>query len=108
VTYDKGNVAFSPAPMDYRILCLWKMDAEPFIRNHTIVMYTLLPAMRGVTVPMLTQAIEEMRQHYPPKALGDHLPRFQKILWRTTMLSEEEKRPEITRSFTTASSRSAR
>lgn len=94
--------------MDYRILCLWKMDAEPFIRNHTIVMYTLLPAMRGVTVPMLTQAIEKMRQHYPPKALGNHLSRFQKILWRTTMLSEEEKKPEITRSFTTASSRSAR
>jgi len=45
--------------------------------------------MRGVTVPMLTQAIEKMRQHYPPEALGDHLSRFQKILWRTTMLSEE-------------------
>ena len=77
--------------MDYTVLPLWKMDAEPFIRNHTIVMYTFLPAMRGVTVQTLTQAIEEMKRYYSPKALGDHLSRFQKILWRTTMLNEKEK-----------------
>ncbi len=77
--------------MDYTVLPLWKMDAEPFIHNHTIVMYAFLPAMRGVTVQMLMQAIEEMKRYYAPKAFGDHLSRFQKLLWRTTMLNEKEK-----------------
>jgi hypothetical protein len=35
--------------------------------------------------------IEEMKQHYAPKPLGEHLARFQKILWRSTTLSEEDK-----------------
>lgn len=78
--------------MDYIALPLWKMDAEPFISSHTIVMYTFLPAMRDITAQMLMQAIEEMKRYYTPKALGDHLSRFQKIMWRSTMLSEEEKK----------------
>ena len=78
--------------MAYRVLRLWTMDAVPYIHDHAVHMYSLLPAMQHVTVPMLLQAIEEMKQHYNKRQFGDHLARFQKILWRSTTLSEEEKK----------------
>jgi len=48
----------------FRVLPLWKLDAQQFMRDHVVCMYTLLPAMKGANAPMLEQAVEEMKQRY--------------------------------------------
>lgn len=76
----------------YKILCLWEMDAELFVRDHVVCMYTLLPAMRGANAPLLKQALQEMAQHYTRGQLGHHLIRFRNIMERATTMSEQDKR----------------
>jgi hypothetical protein len=67
------------------------MEALPFLQGHVVCMYTLLPAMKGITAAMLLQALEEMKQHYTRSKLGDHLVRFQKILRRSTTISAQDR-----------------
>ena len=54
-------------------------------------MYTLLPAMRNVSVPLLMQAVEEMNQYYSEVQFGHHIARFIRILQRSKTLSAQEK-----------------
>ncbi len=75
----------------YRVLPLWKLDAQPFVRDHVVSMYTLLPAMKGADVPLLLQAIEEMKQRYRESELGHHLVRFRTILRRSKTVSTQDK-----------------
>jgi hypothetical protein len=75
----------------FRVLPLWKLDAQQFIRDHVVCMYTLLPAMKGANALILKQAIEEMKQRYKEPQLGHHLVRFRTILRRSTTLSEQDK-----------------
>ncbi len=77
--------------MEYKVVLLWKMEALPFLQGHVVCMYTLLPAMKGITAPMLLQVLEEMKQHYTKSKLGDHLVRFQKILCRSTTISQTDR-----------------
>lgn len=67
------------------------MEALPFLQGHVVCMYTLLPAMKGITATMLLQALEEMKQYYSKPKLGDHLVRFQKILRRSTTISAQDR-----------------
>lgn len=76
---------------DHRVLCLWQLNAEEYLHRHVVCMYTLLPAMKGVTASLLLQAIKEMRAQYPEPHLARHLMRFRTLLRRTTMLSEQDK-----------------
>jgi CRISPR/Cas system-associated protein Cas5 (RAMP superfamily) len=49
--------------------------------------------MKNATVPLLKQALREMRQYYTDdKRFGDHLARFQTIMWRSKVMNEPEKR----------------
>jgi len=75
----------------YRVLPLWKLDAQQFVRDHVVSMYTLLPAMKGADVPLLLQAIEEMKQRYRESELGQHLIRFRTILRRSKTISVQDK-----------------
>lgn len=75
----------------FRILRLWKLDAQQFVRDHVVCMYTLLPAMRGANALLLLQAIEEMKQRYKEPQLRHHLVRFRTILRRSKTLSEQDK-----------------
>src|SRR5258708_19039279 len=75
----------------YRVLPLWKLDAQQFIRDHVVCMYTLLPAMKGAITPLLFQAINEMEQRYKRPQLVRHLTRFRIILHRTKTLSSQGK-----------------
>jgi hypothetical protein len=75
----------------YRVLPLWKMEAEPFIHNRVVCMYTFLPAMKGVTASMLIQAIEEMEQRHKGQVLGSRLIRFRTILRRSKTISAQDK-----------------
>jgi len=77
--------------LHYRVLPLWRLEAQPFVRDHVVCMYTLLPAMKGANASMLLQAIEEMRQHYKEPQLGHHLLRFRTILRRSKTLPEQDK-----------------
>lgn len=75
----------------YRVLPLWKLDAQQFVRDHVVSMYTLLPAMKGADVPLLLQAIEEIKQRYRESELGHHLVRFRTILRRSKTVSTQDK-----------------
>lgn len=77
----------------YRELLLWTLEAERYVHKGIVSMYTLLPAMKGVNVPMLLQALDAMEQKYGRGPyLARHLWRFQVILRRSKMLSEQDKR----------------
>jgi len=48
--------------------------------------------MKHATVPLLKQALREMRQHYPDdKEFGHHLVRFHRIMQRSTTMDEQDK-----------------
>jgi hypothetical protein len=77
----------------YGVYVLCEKDARKYVRRHLVCLYTLLPGMRHATVPLLKQALREMRQYYTnDKRFGDHLARFQTIMWRSTTMDEPEKR----------------
>jgi hypothetical protein len=76
---------------DHDVLCLWTIEAEPFLRRRIVCMYTLLPAMKSITAPMLLRAIAEMEQSYTGEHLRRHLRRFRTILRRSRTLSEQDK-----------------
>ncbi len=75
----------------YKVVVLSTLDALQFVQEHVIAMYTLLPAMKNVSVPLLMQAVKEMNQYYPKIRFGNHLARFIRILQRSKTLSEQEK-----------------
>ncbi|HLI91425.1 MAG TPA: hypothetical protein VKV37_22245, partial [Ktedonobacteraceae bacterium] len=54
-------------------------------------MYTLMPAMKGVSAAMLLQVIAEMERLYQGEDLRRHLVRFRTLLRRSRTLSEPEK-----------------
>jgi hypothetical protein len=76
---------------DHDVLCLWTIEAEPFLQKHIVSMYTLLPAMKGITASKLLQAIAEMEQSYTGEHLRRHLRRFRTILRRSRTLSAQDK-----------------
>jgi hypothetical protein len=75
----------------HRGLRLWTIEAEPFLQRRIVSMYTLLPAMKGITAPMLLQAIAEMEQSYTGEHLSRHLRRFRTILRRSKTLTTQDK-----------------
>ncbi len=75
----------------HRVLCLWTLEAEQYVRRRAVSMYTLLPAMKGANAPMLLQAVEEMEQEYKGLHLARHLVRFRTILRRSKTFSEQDK-----------------
>src|SRR5579859_2111284 len=48
----------------HKVLKLWTLEADTYLRRRVVSMYTLLPAMKGITASMLLQAISEMEQAY--------------------------------------------
>jgi len=78
---------------NYLVFVLREKDARVYVQKHQVCLYTLLPGMMHATVPLLKQALREMRLHYPnDKRFGDHLVRFQTIMWRSKVMDEPEKR----------------
>jgi hypothetical protein len=75
----------------YRVIALYTIEAEPFVREQAFCMYSMLPAMKGVTVEMLVQVLEEMKQHYTTKEMEQHLTLFWRMLQKSRTLTKEEK-----------------
>ena len=49
---------------EYHVLPLWELDAERYVRDHIVSMYPLLPTMKGASAELLSQAIQELAEHY--------------------------------------------
>ena len=75
----------------YRVVLLSELDAIQFVKDGVIAMYSLLPAMRNVSVLILIRVIKEMEQHYSRDNFIRHMTRFKVILNRSTTLTEQEK-----------------
>lgn len=76
----------------YHVVALWTLDAREYIRRRVVCMYTFLPAMMGVSVSLLLQAVKEMEQQYTRSQFTQHLMRFKTILHRSRTLSEQDKK----------------
>ena len=50
--------------LHFKVLPLWQLNAEQYVRDHAISMYPLLPTMQGVTDELLLQAMREMVEYY--------------------------------------------
>ena len=48
----------------FRVLRLWKLSAEQFVREHIVIMYAFLPTMQGANEALLKQAIDELIEYY--------------------------------------------
>lgn len=78
----------------YRALRLWEWDARMVVREHIVCLYPLLPAMQHVTISLMRQAVQEMGVYYQHKReqLRRHLSRFYKVLDKSEMLPQKEKK----------------
>lgn len=48
----------------FRVLRLWKLSAQQFVREHIVSMYAFLPTMQGADEVLLKQAIDELIEYY--------------------------------------------
>lgn len=89
--YEEKNDDEVLLTFNYRVLALWKMDARPFVRDHVISMYTLLPAMKWASASLLISAVKEMKLYYKPWEMSAHLVRFKGILRKSKTVSQRDK-----------------
>lgn len=75
----------------YRVLGLYKMEAEQFRHQRMFCMYSLLPAMNGVNAGMLIQTLQDMKQYYIPEQMKHHLNRFWKMLQKSITITKEDR-----------------
>ncbi len=55
--------------LDYRVLAVWEMEAQQFVDEGAVCLYTLLPAMQGANAPLLIRALREMKAALYPAAI---------------------------------------
>ncbi|MDQ2888401.1 MAG: hypothetical protein M3Y39_20240 [Chloroflexota bacterium] len=78
--------------LHYRVLALWKLEAQKFVDERAVCLYTLLPAMQGANAPLLIGALREMKEHYTRQQFGHHLIRFRRIMQRSKAMTEQDKK----------------
>lgn len=76
---------------NYRVIALYTIEAEPFLREHALCMYSMLPAMKDITVEQLEQALEEMKLHYSTQEMEHHLTLFWRMLQKSRTLTKQQK-----------------
>ncbi len=76
---------------NFRVLPLWDMDGRPYIEQHKISMYTLLPMMENINDTMLLQAIDELIEY----CKGDASKLERRLLWLSTFLRRAEVMPPL-------------
>jgi hypothetical protein len=77
----------------YRVVALWKREATELLTKGWVELYALLPAMKGATLVLLSQALKAMKAFYArdETQLCMHLLWFDTLLDRTTTVSENDK-----------------
>ena len=78
--------------LHYRVLAVWEMEAQRFVDEGAVCLYTLLPAMQGANALLLIGALREMKAHYTRQQFGHHLIRFRRIMQRSKAMSEQDKK----------------
>ena len=91
VTTENIEIKEEILTLHYRVLALWTLDAQEYVKKGIIGMYTFLPGMRGANAALLLQAIEDIQQRYPRPLFIRHLRRFKKILQRSGTVSAQDK-----------------
>lgn len=72
--------------LHFKVLPLWQLDAEQYVRNHALSIYPLLPTMQGVTNDLLLQAMQEMVEYYKE----DDALIARQFVWMSIMLRRAE------------------
>ena len=77
----------------FRILPLFKEDAERYLHEHIACMYPLLPAMKGANEEIIASALAELKALYREDevSLAQQFVWMEVLLERTTTISAEEK-----------------
>jgi predicted transposase YdaD len=77
----------------YRVIALWKLQAQDFLERHAVRMYALLPTMQGTTYHVLREALDAMKEWYGEdrRRLAEHILLFDTFLRRSEMVSPEDK-----------------
>ena len=70
----------------YQVVELWMLDARHHLQEHTMSMYSLLPAMQNADAVVLLQAVEELVEYY--KDSEAKLAR--RLLWFSTFLKRAD------------------
>jgi predicted transposase YdaD len=75
-----------------RVLPLWRLNAQDFVKEHVLAIYPLLPTMQGATPELLQKAIDDMRDAYPDNhKFSQEVLFFMTFLGRTTMVTRADK-----------------
>jgi hypothetical protein len=90
VALEDGEVQFTH---HFRVVALWKREATELLAKGWVELYALLPAMKGATFALLSEALKAMRAFYAhdESRLRTHLLWFDTFLNRTTTVSEADK-----------------
>lgn len=72
--------------LHFKVLPLWQLDAEQYVRDHALSIYPLLPTMQGVTDNLLLQAVQEMVEYYKE----DDALIARQFVWMSIMLRRAE------------------
>ena len=66
-------------------------DPQPYIDQHTVPLYVLLPGMKDPAVALLKRAIKEIAEYYNERRAVERLCQFGVMLKRTTTVSASNK-----------------
>ncbi|HXR65169.1 MAG TPA: hypothetical protein VN729_04560 [Ktedonobacteraceae bacterium] len=77
----------------FRVLPLFKQEADKYMREHLTCMYPLLPSMQGTNREVIISAMAELKALYREDevSLAQQLVWMEVLLERTTTISAEEK-----------------
>jgi len=78
---------------DYKTLPLFDMQAQPYVEQHQICMYPLIPVMQGVHADLMTQVLTELSEFYcnDRKTFSDQFAWMKVFLERNTLIAAEDK-----------------
>src|SRR5260370_9443529 len=65
---------------NYKVICLWELDAQPIVKNHILSLYTLLPAIRAANPDLLKQSLKRIVQSIIRHHIGSQLLPLHQIL----------------------------
>ena len=74
-----------------KVICLWKLDAQPIVKGHIIALYTLCQRCEMPKPNPLKQALAEIVQRYSRPQVGSHFLWFYRITWRSKTMSYQDK-----------------
>jgi len=73
----------------FDVFPLWKLQAEQYLSEHAVLLYSLLPTMEGASTPLLNKAIDEMIEYYK----DDQVQLAQQLRWLGIVLRRADTVP---------------